>query len=80
MGLPKLWPTLVRYHTLAVGLFGIVAIAIVSRPGTGAFVAGPLRFDAFYVAIGAFGALVLLSLSDPSDADEHDFRRSDAEE
>ncbi|MGQ5515012.1 hypothetical protein [Halococcus saccharolyticus] len=69
-----------HYHHPVIGLCGLIATMVLYTPGTHPVAVGPLRLDAFYIAVAGFGALLVLSVIDEYDPEEYGLDPSNPEE
>ena len=68
------------YSHPLVGICGLIATVLLYRPGTNMVAVGPVRLDAFYIAVAGFGALLVLSAIDEYDPEEYGFDPSEPDE
>jgi len=68
------------YHYPVIGAVGLAYTLAFHEPGVHRIGVGPVRFDAFYVAVGAFSVLLLLSLTDSYDPDDYRVEPPDSDE
>ncbi|WP_277555282.1 hypothetical protein [Halobaculum limi] len=81
--MPSALRALTRLHHYlypVVGVCGLSATVLLSRPGAHVATIGPVRFDPFYASLVAFGALLVLSLTDEYDPADYRLDSSDEKE
>ncbi|MFC7070772.1 hypothetical protein [Halobaculum lipolyticum] len=73
--------TRIHHYTYPiVAVCGLLATVTLSEPGAHVAAVGPVRFDPFYASLVAFGALLLLSVTDAYDPSDYGLGSSDGEE
>lgn len=60
----RAWTKIYHYHYVVVAVAGLVATVFLASPGSHTLALGPLRVDAFYIALASFGFLLVLSVTD----------------
>jgi hypothetical protein len=58
------WTKLHHHSYTVVAVLGLLATAVLATPGSHVLALGPLRVDAYYATLAAFGFLLVLSLTD----------------
>lgn len=73
------WTKVYHHSYTVVAVFGLVATVVFASPGDHVLALGPLRLDAFYGTLAAFGFLLVLSLTDEYDPADYGLDRRDTE-
>jgi hypothetical protein len=60
-----------HYSYPVIAIFGVVTTVVLARPGESWLALGPVRVDAFYVSVVAFGVLLVLSVTGTYDPAEY---------
>ena len=73
------WTKIHHHSYTVVAVFGLVVTVVLASPGDHVIALGPLRLDAFYVTLVAFGFLLVLSLADDYDPADYGLDRDGSE-
>jgi hypothetical protein len=74
------WTKLHHHSYTVVAVLGLVATVVLASPGEQTLGLGPVRFDAFYAALAAFGALLVLSITGEYRRADYTLDRNGSEE
>jgi hypothetical protein len=71
------WTRIHHHSYTVVAVVGLLATVGLAGPGDHVLALGPIRFDAYYATLAAFGFLLLLSLTDDYDRADYTLDRGD---
>ena len=74
------WTKLHHHSYTVVAVLGLLATVTLASPGSHVLALGPVHVDAFYVTLGAFGILFMLSLTDEYDREDYALDRGETDE